>query len=550
MRARSLAAALGGIAAGVALVAGIRALAPEGARTAVPPAWIDATGALVALAALVLSWWLRSPVARRRRPRRGVAVLLGSTIATLSVATYWGLGNDLIRYHTWEHFHYYLGAKYFPELSYSGIYACAAVAESERVGRDAMAGRRMRDLASDTVVSVDGALARPEDCRARFTPERWRAFGDDVMWFRAATGRVWDRMQQDHGFNPPPTWVLAWGPLTRIGPAGERTQAALALIDPLLLLAMWALVGWAFGPYVLMVALVAWGAQAPGAGTWTSGSPLRQDWLLCVVAAVCLAKRGWFGLAGAAIATAAALRIFPVFLLALPMLVIARRTWGRARLGRLDRRFLAGIALAAAFWLATTTAVLGAGSWRAFATHMAVHRSAPLANHVGLRALLSQSWGGRWTAVMRPEATDPYASWTEGRRATFAARRPLYVALALTSTLLAGMIGWRLRRLWVAMAASSVLVLVAVDVASYYCAFLLVLGLLAAASRAEGWLALGAIVVGRCANMLPLATANPDIRYTIQSAIVLAWAFASVLLLPAARSSGAGSTVRSKIFCA
>jgi hypothetical protein len=366
---------------------------------------------------------------------------------------------------------------------------------------------------------------------------------------------MWDRLQQDHGFNPPPTWVLAWGALTRIGPAGERTQTILALIDPLLLLAMWALVGWAFGPHVLMVALVVWGVQVPGAGTWTSGSPLRQDWLLCVVAAVCLARRGWFGLSGAAIASAAALRIFPVFLIGLPMVVIVRRTWQRGWLGRLDRRFLGGIALGAAFWLVGTSVVLGPGSWRAFGTHMAVHRLAPAANHVGLGAMLSQSWEGRWMAAMRPGETDPYATWAAARRATFAARRPLYVALAGIITALAVIAGWRVRRLWAAMAASSALVLVAVDVASYYCALLVVLGLLAAASRAEGWLALAAIVVSRCANALPLAIENPDFRYAIQSIVMLLWAVAALLLLPGratprralvASGSGPSRAVRSR----
>jgi hypothetical protein len=165
-------------------------------------------------------------------------------------------------------------------------------------------------LTTYTMVWVDAALQHPETCTDRFTPERWREFGDDVMWFRQASGRMWDRFQQDHGFNAPPPWMVAGGLLTRLGPAGERTETIIALVDPLLLLATWLLVGWAFGPHVLMVALVVWGAQMPGQGTWTAGSFLRQDWLFAVVAAVCLARRGWFGCAGAAMASAAAIRIF------------------------------------------------------------------------------------------------------------------------------------------------------------------------------------------------------------------------------------------------
>jgi hypothetical protein len=221
----------------------------------------------------------------------------------------------------------------------------------------------------------------------------------------------------------------------------------------------------------------------------------------------------------------------PAFLLVLPLLVIVRRTWQRGRLGRLDRRFLTGVVLAAIFWLAITCALFGVGAWRAFAAHMAVHRLAPLANHVGLRAALSQSWEGRWVAVMQPSAVDPYAGWQRARLTTFAAHYTLYVAIALALVALTGVAGWRLRRLWVAMAAGSLLVLVAVDVASYYCAFLVVLGLLAAASRREEWLALCAILIGRLMNALPIAVENPDVRYTIQSVVMVGWAVLSVLLL-------------------
>jgi hypothetical protein len=58
-----------------------------------------------------------------------------------------------------------------------------------------------------------------------------------------------------------------------------------------------------------------------------------------------------------------------------------------------------------------------------------------------------------------------------------------------------------------------------------------VLGLLAAASRREEWLALGALLVGRLVNALPVAVGNPDLRYTIQSVVVVTWAVAASMLL-------------------
>jgi hypothetical protein len=530
-RRPSVPAILLGIAIGVAVVLGVRAIGVDARTHRLPAALLNGVALAVATAALAFSWVVRSPGARRFAAGPAVRATTAAVLASVAVATYWGLGDDMPGYHSWEHYHYYVGGKYFPELSYGRIYACTAVAEAERVGRAATDGRRMRDLATDEVVSVEGALEDPSACKSHFTPERWRAFGDDVMFFRQVLGRVWDRMQQDHGFNPPPTWLLAGRALAAIGPASERTQRLLALVDPVLLAAMFAAIAWAFGAHVLWVALVVWGLNMPGQGTWTTGAFLRQDWLLLVVVAVCLARRGWPAAAGAALASAAALRLFPVFLLGLPAIVCVRRAWEAGTIRPFDRRFALGVVAAGVGWFAVTTAIFGFGAWVAFADHIAVHRLAPIANHVGLRSILAQSWDGRWTAVMQPGALDPYAVWNAMRRETFAARYGLYLVLAGGVTLVAVLAGWRIRRLWVALAASLVLVAVAVDVASYYYAVFVVLALLAAASRAEEWLALGAMVASRAANALPIATENPDLRYTTQAVVFLAWATLATVML-------------------
>jgi hypothetical protein len=532
MRARTgVAAALGvGLAAVVVAMLRARVLVD---RSLFSPQWTNAVGLATASAALALSLVVRSR--RRAQPPRLIAALVAGLLGGLAVATYWGLGNDVVRFHRPEHFHYYLGAKYFPELSYSRLYACVAVVEAERVGRASMGGRRMRDLASDEVVPVGIALSDPAACTKRFTPDRWRAFGDDVMFFREALGPLWDRMNQDHGFNAPPGWALTGHALVGFDRASDMTQTRLALLDPSLLVAAFALVGWAFGAHVLWVALVVWGCQVPAQGTWTAGAFLRQDWLFCVVAAACFARRGWFLASGVALASAAALRIFPGLLLIGPIVVIGRRAW-RVALGRGDRRFVAGAVLGGLAWLVASTVVFGLDAWPEFASHLAVHRLAPLANHVGLRALLSQSWDGRWVEVMKPGAVDPFRTWATLRRETFAAHGTLYVALAAAFALLAIAGTWRVRRIWVGLAASTVLVVTAVDVASYYCAIFVLLALLAADDRRLEWLALAAVVASRATNALPIAVENPDLRYTVQSGVFVAWGAAALALLAWARS--------------
>jgi hypothetical protein len=51
-----------------------------------------------------------------------------------------------VPYHRWEQFHYFLGAKYFPELGYTRLYQCTAVAEAEQDGGKLEDRVRLHDL--------------------------------------------------------------------------------------------------------------------------------------------------------------------------------------------------------------------------------------------------------------------------------------------------------------------------------------------------------------------------------------------------------------------
>ena len=533
MPARRVMAVLGGLVLALAVFLAVRAL-----HASLVPGepfdvdWINGFALAVVAAALVLCWVEQADAARALRPARPAASCLATAIAALSVLAYEGLGNVQFPYHRWEQFTYYIGAKYFPELGYTRLYACTAVAEAERVGPRWVASRPIRDLLTDELVPGSTALEHPEACKGHFSPARWAAFVEDVNWFRTDTVRpYWIRMQGDHGFNPPPPWVVSGRALASLAPASARTQTRLALIDPVLLVAAFALVGWAFGAHVFWVALVVWGCQFPAKGAWTAGAFLRQDWFLAFVASVCLARRGrWLG-AGAALATSAALRIFPALLLAVPLLVAARRWWQTGSLAHASRRFAAGLLLGGAFWFATSTALFGPGAWREFAEHMARHRAAPLANHVGLRAILSQTIDGRLAVTQDDRQVDPYREWKARRKAAFTARRPLYVAAVCAIVLVSLAASLRIRRLWCALVASSALVMALLDLASYYYAFFVGLALLAARSASLERLALGAVAVDRLINVPALVTGNPDVQYALHSIVFLTWAVLAVVIV-------------------
>ena len=151
--------------------------------------------------------------------------------------------------------------------------------------------------------------------RGSFTPERWRSFRHDVAWFRGRESAArWDEIFGDHGFNATPVWNIAGSLLANTGPASDRQIGLLALIDPLYFAAMAGVLVWAFGIPGAAVGLLVLATDFPARFFWTGGAFLRWDWLFFSVAAVACLRRGRPFLGGAALAYAALLRIFPVFL--------------------------------------------------------------------------------------------------------------------------------------------------------------------------------------------------------------------------------------------
>ena len=495
------------------------------------PDWINAVAASVLGAALLLSWLERAPGLRRRLPRP-VAAALATALAVLSIGVYVAFGDVQFPYHRWDQFHYYIGGKYLPELDYTRIYQCTAVAEAERFGPFATARRTIRDLATEDLVRASTALADPDACKRHFSPERWTAFVDDVAWFRGDSPLdYWRRMQGDHGYNGAPTWSIAGRALASLAPASARTQTALAMIDPLLLVLAFGLIGWAFGTHALWLALVVWGCQFPAKGAWTFGAFLRQDWLLGVIASVCLARRERWVASGVALASATALRLFPALLLGVPFLVAVRRWLRTGTVERGDSRFALGFVIGSVFWLGVSTAIFGVTTWREFAHHIVLHNAEPLANDIGLRMILSQTVEGRLAVTQNDHEVDPFHLWKVRRQEAFAARKPLYGVLVAGLLVLATVAAGRIGTLWSALSASTVLVVSFLDVASYYCAFFVILTFLAERDPGQEWLALGAVLVSRLVNATAFVADSPDMRYAVQSIVFVAWSALALVRL-------------------
>jgi hypothetical protein len=453
---------------------------------------IEVAVALLGAALLLAEWLLH----RRGRPQRLARLRDGLLAAAALVAALcwwsWPLtqpDRDL-RALGWVHFtdsfHYYMGPKYFRELGYTHLYECAALAEQKLGGGPAVSQRVFRDLASNELIGGRRLLAEARACRARFTPERWQLFVSDVAWFQR-WNPYWESTLQDWGYNATPAWNALGMLLAGNQPVSERSLAWLTLLDVPVLLGMWALVAWAFGWRTLCVALIFWGTWPPSGYNWTGGSILRHEWLLASVAGICLLrKQKWLG-AGALIAYATSLSIFPGFLAAgIGAGAVAR--WVAQRrfvIEREQRQLLLGAGLALALVLAAA-ALAGGGpaAWLGFVENSRVD-SQPSPNNMGLPTLLSYERETSLRMIHLGDAARPALVWAQARAETLARRAPLWAALGAGYLVLwVGAV--RRQPEWVAAILGLGVVVLAFQLSCYYYAFMLSFGLLWPRHRSVG----------------------------------------------------------------
>jgi hypothetical protein len=427
-----------------------------------------------------------SPSASDQRARRSgkAAKLRDGLLAGLGAAGFLGWWNfGLFHYpdpsHPHEIVHHVLGARYFPELGYTRLYECIAVADAEAGLRPRVEARLMTDLETYQLRDTRAVLADPERCRRHFAPERWTQFAADTAWLRARVhSDAWEALQRDHGYNPSPAWGVLGRSLLGGGPLDEARLSTLLLLDPALLVLMWILAAQSFGWRATCVALLYFGANHPAEYGWTGGSYLRHDWLAASVAGICLLRRGQPVAAGVCLGAAALLRVFPVLFLAPVAIEAVRRlvTGGRAAVGREPRRLLVGVAAVAAVAIPLSLAIVGPRAWADFAAHMARYAAAPGSNAVGLAPLLSFDPAAR-EARLTGSDLEASRAWKAARAERLAERRIAFALIALGCVALTA-IAARRRDGWIAVILGIGLVPALLSPASYYTSALLAYGFL------------------------------------------------------------------------
>ena len=509
-------------------------------------------GAYRAKAAIAfLALFLSVREARRRREgrptARWISPAIAAFLAALAIGAHYNFGNPVYEgiFHRNNVFHHFLGAKYAVELGYTRLYACVAVAQSELGPEEAedLRTRRMRDLEHDDIVFARTALEHPEQCKDRFTPERWSAFVTDVHFFRSTADRAyWDEMQLDHGFNAPPVWTAFVNVLTAKLAATRGVVLGLASLDVLLLAGAFAALGWAFGWRTACLALIFWGVQHPANHLWVSGSLLRHDWFAWLLVSLALLKKRRFLGAGIAFAAATSLRLFPVVLLVGPLVVIVAHVWRTRSLRKSHLRFIAGGALGGVLLVGASTAVLGVHAYSDFAAHIRVHERTPAANHLGLRALFMVDWDGSMEAKVNPSLPDPLRPWREARIAQYESNKTLYVAGAFALLVPLLLVLRRRRSLWPALALSVVAVYAALQLASYYFAVLLLPVVLARVRPQVERLVLATLGIGALVVTMPAFSSPDEKAFATQSVIWLAYCVALVAVFAPRRSTSRGAS--------
>ncbi|MBK6405845.1 MAG: hypothetical protein IPF66_12845 [Holophagales bacterium] len=503
-------------------------------------------GLIALAAALLLAWGVvlrrRGAPARHQKLRDRALAALG----LLSAAAFFNFG--LFHFgrfvHVWDAYHYVLGAKYFPELGYTGLYEATLAAERAAGLLPPGTALPVRDLATNAI-----GTSKADDALATWRPRlgaRWEAFVNDVLWFRTrTTPEHFRRILVDHGYNATPAWGILGGAFARAaGPVTDRSVGLLSLLDPALLLGAWLLLWRAFGWRAACVALVFWGTNFPGRFFWNGGSFLRMDWLAAAMGGIALLKLGRPRLAGSALASAALLRIFPgALLLALGAAAAWRWARERNRSAVREELLVAHGALLSVLVAVPLSLVASGGfstvrwtAWAEFADNSRKHLATPLANNVGLGTLVTWRTATRAEALVKNGEREPLAAWKETKRSALGDSRPVRMLLAAASLAAVGF-AFRRRPAWTAAAAGAGLVFVLADLTCYYASILLLLGLLSL-EREEAGVVTSLLAAATCAA--PLLFPWEDDRSVFVSALILG-AFGLLLALLAREKKPRGS---------
>lgn len=269
----------------------------------------------------------------------------------------------------WSYFHYYLGAKYFTELGYDGLYDQAVVADAEGANYFAKRAPLIRNLQT---YEFEARAPETRTRRAAWTDARWAAFKEDLSVFYKPLRKRWAEVLTDRGYNATPPWNTTGWLLSQL-PAGRAGFTAITVIDVSLLVLGFGLVVWAFGPlWGLMAA--AWLMIWFGNQNHVIGRPFLHDYAAALAIFVVAVRKEWARVAAVTLAYAAMVRIFPGFFLGGLGLWSLLRWRATGSLPAFTRRFAPVFLLACALFVGYGSLNgRGPSAWTEFLGNISLH---------------------------------------------------------------------------------------------------------------------------------------------------------------------------------
>lgn len=320
-------------------------------------------------------------------------------------------------FHWHENYHYYLGAKYFPELGYKGLYE--TVAYADKISLDpTLTARGMRSLRNPTypITMAEGLRRGKEEFRPKFTNERWGEFSDDLETFKSVQQYGWlDLGLFDAGYNPPPSWAVLGHTTAELMTISQDKSwfgdhrpfwyqiEWIGVLDPIILAIAIGFLGWAYGWLGMCAFAFMFLLSEPANFGWIAGGFLRYTWLVYLMIGLACLKKQRYLPAGILMGLSAADRMFPLaFLAGAGLSLFASST--RTRDFQPLLRFTTGAALAIATITGISVLMFGAESWVGFYEKIMAHKDLYFVHHIGYRRI----------AVFSPDITNQNFWWEPG----------------------------------------------------------------------------------------------------------------------------------------
>lgn len=394
-------------------------------------------------------------------------VKLPAVIVILLAFGSYGLYASNLRVNSWDSFHYYVGAKYFNELSYFNLYECATIVDSQNpnwiVG---LSNRTITNLKNNKHLKADSFLHNPQHCLSKFSPARWQEFSQDIAFFRDRMGyRKWNMALADRGFNATPFWTSYAHIIFNNVSLSEKNIISLVRIDHILLLLGLLLILWNFGPIsggVVSILMLTLPFLESG---WVLGGIFRLDWLLVTILSVIAIKKEWYLAAGFFLALSIGLRLYPaIFLFGLS--VYSFYHYKDKMFIPLIKNFVIGLLIGGVFMLNLISSQFSSSVFSDSYNNLKNLQGAVLTNKVGVNSILGYSDSTRLELTFERKIFTAHEKWKRGVAKNQRDRR---IAFYIISGVILLLLIYSMRNLdLVGSYVSSLALIIAIDPLNYY----------------------------------------------------------------------------------